>query len=152
MLQRIQTMYLLIISALMGSVFFLPLAELLANDNHVFTYYFNGLFLDGQKEIYFLTISPIILLSIIVLISFGSIFLFKKRIIQMRLNVINLILMLGYSGINYYYVKSFSSQLEGVVSYNIPVVFPILAAILTYFAIRAIGKDEALIRSLDRIR
>lgn len=60
--------------------------------------------------------------------------------------------MLGYIGLNYYYIKSFANQLNSVISYQIIVVFPLISAILTYLAIRAIGKDEALIRSLDRIR
>ncbi|MGM0408670.1 MAG: DUF4293 family protein, partial [Bacteroidota bacterium] len=61
-------------------------------------------------------------------------------------------LMIGYLGLNYYYIQSFVSQLNGIVSYKITVIFPFVAAILTYLAIRAIGKDEALIRSMDRIR
>ncbi|MCK5170207.1 MAG: DUF4293 domain-containing protein, partial [Bacteroidales bacterium] len=87
-----------------------------------------------------------------VLISFISIFLYKKRIIQMRINSFNIILMIGYLGLNYYYIQNFSKQLDGVVSYEITTIFPFVAAILTYLAIRAIGKDEALIRSMDRIR
>jgi hypothetical protein len=38
------------------------------------------------------------------------------------------------------------------VSFNIAVVFPLIAIILDYLAIRNIGKDEALVRSIDRIR
>lgn len=152
MIQRIQTVYLLIITLLMGSMFLYPYAELLAQDKQVYVYNFNGLFLDGSNSVYFSTIPPLILLSIIVLISVVSIFLFKKRILQMRLGVINIMLMLGYVGLNYYYIKSFSNQLTGVISYNIIVIFPLVSAILMYLAIRAIGKDEALVRSLDRIR
>lgn len=70
----------------------------------------------------------------------------------MRLNSFNIILMIGYLGLNYYYIQNFSKQLDGVVSYEITTIFPFVAAILTYLAIRAIGKDEALIRSMDRIR
>jgi len=152
MIQRIQTVYLLIITLLMGSMFFYPYAELLAQDNQIYSYSFNGLFLDGNESVYFSTIPPLILLSIIVLLSVVSIFLYKKRILQMRLGVINIMLMLGYIGLNYYYIKSFSNQLTGVISYNIIVIFPLVSAILMYLAIRAIGKDEALVRSLDRIR
>ena len=70
----------------------------------------------------------------------------------MRINVINIVLMLGYVGLNYYYIKNFSAQLNGIISYNFIVIFPFISVILTYLAIRAVGKDEALIRSLDRIR
>ena len=150
MLQRIQTIYLLIVTLLVGSMFFYPYAELLGEEKQIYVFNFNGLFLDGI--IYHHTVTPVILLSLIVLISFCSIFLYKKRILQMRISFINLLLMLGYIGLNYYYIKSFSNQLSGVISYTIIVVFPLVAAILIYLAIRAIGKDEALVRSLNRIR
>jgi len=152
MIQRIQSVYLLVVTILMASIFFYPYAELLAANGEVFIFHFNGLFSLAEESIYSLTIPPIILLSIIVLISFSSIFFYKKRIFQMRINLINIILMIGYLGLNYYYIQSFTNQLNGVVSYKITVIFPVVAAILTYLAIRSIGKDEALIRSMDRIR
>ena len=41
---------------------------------------------------------------------------------------------------------------EGDFVYKLPIVFPVINIILTYLAIRAIGRDEALVRSLDRLR
>jgi hypothetical protein len=152
MIQRIQSVYLVVVTILMASIFFYPYAELLAENGQVFIFQFNGLAFLEEDGIYSLTVPPIILLSIIVLISFSSIFLYKKRIFQMRINLINIFLMIGYLGLNYYYIQSFTNQLNGVVSYKITVVFPFVSAVLTYLAIRAIGKDEALIRSMDRIR
>lgn len=152
MIQRIQSIYLLVVSILMGTMFYYPLAELLSDDGQLFIYFFNGIVREGEEGLYLLTVPPIILLAIIAGISFISIFLYKKRVIQMRLNSFNIILMIGYLGLNYYYIQNFSKQLEGVVSYQIAAIFPFVAAILTYLAIRAIGKDEALIRSMDRIR
>jgi len=152
MIQRIQTVFFFVITILMGLIFFFPYAELLVENEQIYTFNFNGLFLDGKEGFYLKTIPPIILLTIITLISFVSIFLYKKRILQMRINVINIVLMLGYLGLNYYYIKNFSSQLNGIISYNFIAIFPFISVILTYLAIRAVGKDEALIRSLDRIR
>ena len=152
MIQRIQTVYLLVATILMGSIFIYPFAELLGADSQLFIYSFNGLSIENEEGLYMLTIPPIILLVITVLISFISIFLYKKRVIQMRLNSFNIILMIGYLGLNYYYIQNFSKQLDGIVSYEITAIFPFVAVILTYLAIRAIGKDEALIRSMDRIR
>jgi hypothetical protein len=58
--------------------------------------------------------------------------------------------MLGLFGMFFYFAYA---GFEGAkVAFKIPVVFPIVAVILDYLAIRAIGKDEALIRSLNRIR
>lgn len=152
MIQRIQSIYLLVVSILLATMFFYPLAELLSSDGKLFTYNYNGLTLESEDTLYLLTIPPVILLGITLGISFISIFLYKKRILQMRLNSFNIILMIGYLGLNYYYLQNFSKQLDGVISYEIAAIFPFIAAILTYLAIRAIGKDEALIRSMDRIR
>lgn len=152
MIQRIQSIYLLVATILLGSVFAYPYAELLSADGQLFIFNFNGLSVENQNGLYLLTVPPIILLVITTLISFISIFLYKKRILQMRMNAFNILLMIGYLGLNYYYIQNFSKQLDGVVSYQITAIFPFVAAILTYLAIRAIGKDEALIRSMDRIR
>ena len=152
MIQRIQSIYLLITTILLGSIFLYPIAELLGADGQLFIFNFNGLSIDNEEGMYLLTVPPMILLAITSAISFLSIFLYKKRVLQMRLNSFNIILMLGYLGLAYYYIQNFSKQLEGVVSYQITAIFPFVAAVLTYLAIRAIGKDEALIRSMDRIR
>lgn len=152
MVQRIQTVYLLVATILIGSIFAYPIAELLSSEGQLFIFNFNGLSIENEAGLYFLTIPPIILLGTIALIPLVSMFLYKKRIIQMRLNSFNIILMIGYVGLNYYYIQNFSKQLDGVVSYEIAAIFPFIAAVLTYLAIRAIGKDEALIKSMDRIR
>ncbi len=152
MIQRIQSIYLLVATILLGSVFAYPFAELLSSEGQLFIFSFNGLSVENEEGMYLLTIPPIILLVIVTLISFISIFLYKKRVIQMRMNSLNIFLMVGYLGLNYYYIQNFSKQLDGVVSYEITAIFPFVAAVLTYLAIRAIGKDEALIRSMDRIR
>jgi hypothetical protein len=152
MIQRIQSVYLLVVTILLASVFAYPYAELLSSGGQLFIFNFNGLSIESEEGMYLLTIPPMILLAIITLVSFVTIFLYKKRVLQMRLNSFNIILMLGYMGLNYYYIHNFSRQLEGVVSYQITALFPFVAAVMTYLAIRSIGKDEALIRSMDRIR
>jgi hypothetical protein len=64
-----------------------------------------------------------------------------------------MLLMLGYAGLVYFYVRDFSKTLDSeLVTYKLFDAFPFVAAIFSYMAIRAIGKDEALIRSIDRIR
>lgn len=156
MIQRIQSIYLLVATFLLGSIFFHPVAEILGADGKLFIVNFNGLY-ENNENVLTIHSSPtiplIILLVIMVIISFLSIFFYKKRILQMRMNSFNIILMIGYLGLVYYYIHQvFQRQLEGVVSYEITAIFPFVAAILTYLAIRAIGKDEVLIRSMDRIR
>jgi hypothetical protein len=153
MIQRIQTIYLFISFVLMLALFFFPLAEILSSEEQIYAFHYDGLYYAGHDTVYIRTLPPVILLTAIVVINFISIFLYKRRIIQMRINFINLLLMLGYAGLVYFYVKDLSGHLEAeVVRYKPFDAFPFIAAVFTYLAIRAIGKDEALIRSIDRIR
>ncbi len=70
----------------------------------------------------------------------------------MRLSVFSLVLMLGYYPMMFYYKMLINKELETIATFGFPVVFPVVGVILSFLAIRAIGKDEALVRSLDRIR
>jgi short subunit fatty acids transporter len=133
-------------------MFFFPFAEILSSEGLVYTFKFDGLH-NSDAELIYQTVPLIILISVIIGITVVSIFFYKQRITQMRLNFVNMILMLGYVGLGYYYVSHFSTELESVaVNYEFYDVLPFIAALLTYLAIRAIGKDEALVRSIDRIR
>jgi hypothetical protein len=51
-----------------------------------------------------------------------------------------------------FFFFTYYSFSEAQISFKISILFPIVAIILDYLAIRGIGKDEALIRSIDRIR
>jgi len=70
----------------------------------------------------------------------------------MRLCTINIFVLLGLGGLIYYYVSESAKLLSGIYSFTIFLLFPVIAAILIYLAIRAIKKDEMLVRSIDRIR
>ncbi|SRR6056297_1774800 len=157
MIQRIQSLYLFIAFLLMGSLFFLPLA-IVSTESDLYTVMFDGFYKSYSETVFIQTIPLIILLVVIVALSFVSIFLYKKRIIQMRLNFINIILMLGYAGLLFFYITSFANGkfteeiTSETIHYKIYAAFPFVSAVITYLAIRAIGKDEALVRSIDRIR
>ncbi|MFP4620898.1 MAG: DUF4293 domain-containing protein [Bacteroidales bacterium] len=153
MIQRIQTLYLFISFVLMLLLFFFPLVEILSGEDQLYVFRFDGLYYAGHETVYIQTLPPIILLAVIVGINFVAIFLYRRRITQMRISFVNMILMLGYAGLLYFYLKNFSDTLDSeFVTYKIFDAFPFVSAVFTYMAIRAIGKDEALIRSIDRIR
>ena len=42
--------------------------------------------------------------------------------------------------------------MQAIANYSIINAFPLVSVVLSYLAIRNIGKDEAMIRSMDRIR
>ena len=147
MIQRIQTVYIFFSSILIGLLFALPFAEIAAN-NKLYLFYVHGIMHDGVVVESGLPI--MLFVGIILIIHLVAIFLFKKRIRQMRLLVFAILLMLGLFGMFYFF--TFYSFKGFEVSFKIAVVFPLIAIIFDYLAIRNIGKDEALIRSIDRIR
>lgn len=147
MIQRIQSIYILLSVFLIGLVINLPLADIAAS-GELFVFKAKGILLDDEVIVNGL---PIMILSLlIILLHLVAFFLYKKRIRQIRILVFTIVLMLGIFGLFYYF--AYSSFEEETVSFKIPVAFPLVAIILDYLAIRGIGKDEALVRSLNRIR
>jgi ABC-type dipeptide/oligopeptide/nickel transport system permease subunit len=63
-----------------------------------------------------------------------------------------LALLAGLSGMIFYWGKTASKELGAELSFSWAIVLPIIALVLVFLAMKAIGKDEALIRSIDRIR
>jgi len=154
MLQRIQTVYLLLAAIAIGLLFFFPVTELLVNKSFLFLFRYRGLYeLKGGAEILSVSSIPLaILFSINLLIAIISIFLFKNRALQMRLCIINILLLIGSVGLMYYYIAVAFSHFLAVVHYTVFALNPIIAAILIFLAFRGIRKDELLVRSVDRIR
>ncbi|MCF8360754.1 MAG: DUF4293 domain-containing protein [Prolixibacteraceae bacterium] len=152
MLQRIQTFYLALGLILLGLMTALPWGEIVSGDL-IYTFSFTGIIETGSKEIYNMAWHVMILLGIIILIQFVTIFLYKKRILQMRFATYNIIIMAGFLILCWFYVRANIKLMdEPVVSFKVVLAFPLVVGILNYLAIRAIGRDEALVRSVDRIR
>lgn len=66
----------------------------------------------------------------------------------MRLCIYNMLVLLGFQG---WILYMFFTRIEGT-SFTILSVFPIVAAILTFFAFNGIRKDEALVQSASSLR
>jgi hypothetical protein len=147
MIQRIQTVYLFISALLIGMLFLLPFAEIV-NEGILYLFNFKGIILDGTLKENGFSIS--VLIGIIMALHGVAILNYKNRIRQIRIIVFTILLMLGLFGMFFFF--TYYSFSEAQISFKISILFPVVAIILDYLAIRAIGKDEALIRSIDRIR
>ncbi|MDD2285579.1 MAG: DUF4293 domain-containing protein [Paludibacter sp.] len=155
MIQRIQTFYLFLVVVLTSVTFFLPVAGLQnLQQAMIYEISYLGLFeinISGKTMMantWILTA----LMAIIPVLSFITILLFKKRLLQIRLIIFNLVLMAGFYGLLFIYLWQFGKALDASSYLEIPAAFPLVSIILSIMAIRAIGKDEALIKSLNRIR
>ena len=157
MLQRIQTIYLLIASISMLLASILPLARFALPNGDILTFEAMGVYLNGA-----ITDSTWALMAvgaITTLIALLTIFLYKARVLQIRLTILNALLMVGfylYAGFLYFRVVTspqfaqHESMLSGGISFA--VVFPFVAIVVSVLAIRRIYADEALVRSLSRLR
>lgn len=155
MIQRIQTLYLLVIVILSGFTVFSPLADLInKTDNLFYLIDFKGISLikpTGNSLISSVwglnTISAVV--PVIALI---TIFSYKNRKKQIRLSVINMIFMISFYIFLALYLWSACSGLHADWHLRIVTVFPLITIILSYLAIGSIGKDEKLVKSMDRLR
>lgn len=135
----------------MGLVAFLPLGEI-ASADILYNFGVKGVVKSSGEMIY--NGMPLIILTIIILaINVFVIFKFKNRSLQIRFSIINMVLMVGFMLVSWYFISASLKQIgAGVYSFQLAMAFPIVAAILNYLAFRAIAKDEALVKSIDRIR
>lgn len=147
MIQRIQTIYLLVSVILTGLLFALPFAEI-GKDGAIYLFNFKGILLDGTLKENGIAIP--ILIGFILALHGYAIISYKNRIRQIRVIVFSILLILCLFGVFFFFTYYLFGGAQ--ISFKISLVFPLVAIILDYMAIRAIGKDEALIRSLDRIR
>lgn len=147
MIQRIQTIFLLVAELLVVSLYKLKFAELIVN-GELYVFNIKGIFND--QELVFNGLPILIFILLIALLQMAIIFMYKKRIRQIRMLVFTIVLLIGLFGMFFYF--SYAGFTGAKVAFKIPVAFPIVAVILDYLAIRAIGKDEALVKSLERIR
>lgn len=149
MIQRIQTVYLLVVAILMVVMMSLPVGSFVASDYTATV--FNNLSLvapDGTADYAPWAMFAILMVSAVV--TLGTIFLYKKRMLQIRLTIFNIILLLGYYGT----LVTFVFMLKGENSFtpSWTVILPLISIILDWLAIRAIGKDEMLVKAYERLR
>jgi len=130
MIQRIQTVYLLLATAFMAVVFLLPKIYL-----HHFPAHWRNLIL--------------IAWGIAAFLSFAAIFPFKKRKLQVKISILALFFLVCSYVILFWQVFMIPVDFSLLNPY---LAFPLLAFILIVLAIQAIRKDEKLIRSTYRLR
>lgn len=144
MLQRVQTLYLLAVVALMSVLCLTPMVSYVAEGYEGALMAFDFWWLGA-------------LFALAGVLPFVVIWLFKNRMLQMRLLCAEMVLLVGAQIFSLWYAIGIENQLEelgeGVMaSIKTPTIFPLVCLVLVWLAIRAILKDERLVRSLDRIR
>ncbi len=92
----------------------------------------------------------ILLLSAI--IACCTIFLFRNRMLQIRMAIFNSILLIGYYGVFLVFMFMLKADLDASFRLSWALSLPLVSIILNYLALRAIGRDEVMVKAADRLR
>ena len=136
MLQRIQSIYLLLVALLMALVpIWLPV------------------WVNASGENVFAIDKTFIFTAFIIsaLLAFITIFLFKNRKLQFVLNRLNMILNVTLLGFFVYWSLNLSGETE-ISEKGIAMFIPVISIVLLVLSNKAIKKDEDLVKSVDRLR
>ncbi|WP_124980239.1 DUF4293 domain-containing protein [Nonlabens xiamenensis] len=136
MIQRIQTIYLLIAAAISGGLIWVVEDFIDGEGNE---------FVGMDESLYF----GIFVLSAVM--SSIAIFLYKNRQLQTVVNRLNILLNLFILGVYVYSSLTMSGE-TAVSEKGIGMFIPILSIVLIVLANKAIRKDEQLVKSVDRLR
>lgn len=156
MIQRIQSVYLLLIAVLAGLTVGLPVASMInVSKNLLYVVDIRGISLitpTGDAIIQTTTSMLTTCAAVSGILALVVLFSFKNRVKQIRLSVINFIFMIAYYPFYAYYIWSACDKLDAQFHVKLAAIFPLVCIILNYLAIGSIGKDEKLVKSLDRLR
>ena len=167
MLQRIQTIFMTMAAVAMAFIYFFPVWEksdgtseskqrdYAIMDAFVLTHERHN---TDSGEVQLVEKQPVYLLTsgigIAVLVMLFSIFSYKNRMTQVKLNALFSLITAGTLVGTYLYIgkanQLFDPQIQGV--FLVGFYFPLVAMFCNFLANRFIRKDEALVRSADRIR
>jgi len=125
MIQRIQTVYLFLVFCLMAVLVFIPFSSSW-------------------------TVS--LVAGIIAVVAVITVFLYKKRGLQIKMGYLLLLLLVLVYALYYIFDRHYVPIADLLQQIRFTFVFPFVAFVLVYLAIRGIKKDEKLVRSLDRLR
>jgi hypothetical protein len=158
MIQRSQTIY-LFLAAMAGLLtFFLPFAHFLQDGVKLSEYATFGVF-NVQSDLIEMSgpfAFPVWVFSVLAsIIPVVAILLFKKRPIQLKITRLALLTNLGFIVFLFFAIDSIHTDLYGMevgILYHAGFYMPVIAIPFLFLAIRGIKRDEALVKSLDRIR
>ncbi len=159
MIQRIQSVWLLLSAVLTALAIFFPLVSISgvsAGCNgtagiDIYSYVIQYSESCGGVAVNAFTMS--IFMAITAVLNIVVIFLFNKRKLQIKLTHYSFLLKVALVAVIVFYTFTLKGSFED--EHIIPQIgslFLIIAMILDWLAVKGIRKDEALVRSVDRIR
>ena len=144
MIQRIQSLFLLLSSAAFWTEFALPFATTDVASPGVLS-----------DLVYNIHDSPVLIGLTVIggLVTLGAIFLFNNRSLQKRLSYLGIVMAILLPLVTFILIyNERTGDALGTINDGLGIYPPIVALIFAVLAGRAIGKDDKLVRSMDRLR
>lgn len=143
MIQRKQTVYLFFVIVLFVIMFFSKIAT--------------GSLINNQTySITTLSLYPLIIFaSLSILLSIGAIATFKKSTLQLRLSIVNMVMICGFIIMEAHSIyRFFNIDIIALTEKKIEIAgfLPVVALVFAFLAFKGIYRDILLIRSYDRMR
>lgn len=156
MIQRIQSVYLFIASLLIFALYLFPLLHNVYINGVASTIKVTGVYQDvnGAQASTQSFVALIAVTAIVALIPLVLIFLYRNRKQQISLAYVTILVLIGYS----FWLSQVIKGLIGAAApvsfsnYGIGVLLVSIAIIMVLMAIKAIQRDEKLVKSADRLR
>lgn len=155
MLQRIQSIYLLFASIVMFGLFLFPLAHNIYVSGKLVNVTVTGVneIVGGQEKLIESFTALTVVTAIVALVPLVIIFLYKNRKQQIALCYSAILVLIGYS----FWMAQTVKQVVGAITLEyknmgVGLFLTSLSIILIIFAVKAIQRDEKLVRSADRLR
>ncbi len=147
MIQRIQSLLLLLAVAAYALLFFFPIAEYSSQDV-INTFSLLKITNANSNS----TLPLVILTCLLAATCLVTIFLYKKRLLQIRITAITLLVHIIFIFWIFYTTGIIEKSLNTVVSYKAGMYIILVPLVLIGLAHRAIRRDEKLVNSTDRLR
>ena len=144
MIQRIQSLFLLLSSAAFWTEFAAPFATTDVASQGVM-----------NDLVYNIHDSPVLIGLTIIggLVTLSAIFLFNNRPLQKRLSYLGVVMAILLPLIAFLLIyNERTGDALRTINYDLGIFPPLVALIFAVLAGRAIGKDDKLVRSMDRLR
>ena len=146
MIQRIQSVYLLIVTGLLIAAMCLPVGQFTA-------FVFKPLGVTLASDAFQSTWGLFGILFLSTVVAFCTIFLFRNRMLQVRMTVFNSILLIGYYAAFFVFMFMLKDDLEAM-SFQLgwALCLPAISIVLNYLSFRAIYRDEVMVKAADSFR
>ena len=151
MIQRIQTVYWLVITALLVVTMLSPLG-FFTEAGGAFDSVLKPLGISLADGGYESTWGLFAILLLNAVVAFATIFLYKNRMLQVRMSVFSALLQIGFyvaAGVFIYMLKD---DLQASFRPGWVLALPFICIILNYLAFRATYADEVMVRASERLR